>query len=208
MFRRQIEVIGKENQKILAQKTIAIIGAGGLGNIIASSISCIGLKSVYIVDFDEIEEHNLHRQFNFGLDDIGKKKALVLAKKVSRCKNTKIKAFADEFKNFNEKVDLIFDATDNFEVRLQIDKFAKKSKIPWIYASVEELRGQAGVFIKSGFDMFATKSHSVKGQLPMMVNLIGSLASILGVKTLINKQEEVFYYVDFNDDLEIKKFKF
>ena len=208
MFRRQIEVIGEENQKILAQKTVAIIGAGGLGNIIASSISCIGLKSVYIVDFDEIEEHNLHRQFNFNLQDIGKKKALVLAKRVSRCKNTKIEAFADEFKNFSEKVDLIFDATDNFEVRLQIDKFAKKNKIPWIYASVEELRGHAGVFINTGFDMFATKTHTIKGQLPMMVNLIGSLASMLGVKTLINKQEEIFYYVDFNDDLEIKKFKF
>jgi adenylyltransferase/sulfurtransferase len=56
--------------------------------------------------------------------------------------------------------------------------------------------------------MFATKTHNVKGQLPMMVNLIGSLASMLGIKTLINKQEEIFYYVDFNDDLEIKKFKF
>ena len=55
MFRRQIEVIGKENQKILAQKTIAIIGAGGLGNIIASSISCIGLKSVYIVDLMKLK---------------------------------------------------------------------------------------------------------------------------------------------------------
>jgi adenylyltransferase/sulfurtransferase len=208
MFRRQIEVIGEENQKILTQKEVAIIGAGGLGNIIASSISCIGLKSVYIVDFDEIEEHNLHRQFNFNLQDIGKKKALVLAKRVSRCKNTKIKAFADEFKNFNEKVDLIFDATDNFEVRLQIDKFAKKSKIPWIYASVEEWHGQVGVFKTTSFEIFATKNHTVKGQLPMMVNLIGSLASMLGVKTLINKQEEVFYYVDFNDDLEVKKFKF
>ena len=75
MFRRQIEVIGKENQDILSQKTVAIIGAGGLGNIIASSISCIGLKTIYIVDFDEIEEHNLHRQFNFSIEDIGKKKA-------------------------------------------------------------------------------------------------------------------------------------
>ena len=208
MYTRQIEVIGKKNQNILLQKTVAIIGAGGLGNIIASSISCIGLKTIYIVDFDEIEEHNLHRQFNFSIEDIGKKKALVLAEKINRCKNTKIKAIVDEFKNFNEKVDLIFDASDNFEVRLQIDKFAKKNKIPWIYASVEELRGHAGVSIKNGFDMFATKTHTIKGQLPMMVNLIGSLASMLGVKTLINKQEEIFYYIDFKDDLEIKKFKF
>jgi adenylyltransferase/sulfurtransferase len=208
MYTRQIEVIGKKNQNILSQKTVAIIGAGGLGNIIASSISCIGLKTIYIVDFDKIEKHNLHRQFNFSLEDIGKKKALVLIKKINRCKNTKTIPIVDEFKNFNEKVDLIFDATDNFEVRLQIDKFAKKNQIPWIYASVEELRGQVGVFIKNGFDMFATKTHIIKGQLPMMVNLIGSLASMLGVKTLINKQEEIFYYIDFNNDLEIKKFKF
>jgi adenylyltransferase/sulfurtransferase len=208
MYRRQIEVIGKENQEILSAKRAVIVGAGGLGNIIASSISCIGLKKIYIVDFDKIEDHNLHRQFNFSKGDIGKYKAEVLCSKINRCNNTEIMPIIGKFSEFSENVDLIFDATDNFEVRKEIDNFAKRFNIPWIYASVEEMNGQVGVFKTTSFEIFATKNHEVKGQLPMMVNLIGSLASMLGVKTLINKQEEVFYYVDFNDDLEIKKFKF
>ncbi|WP_236618688.1 ThiF family adenylyltransferase [Lebetimonas sp. JH292] len=43
MFRRQIELLGKK-QKLLENKKILIIGAGGLGNALATIISCIGLK--------------------------------------------------------------------------------------------------------------------------------------------------------------------
>jgi len=65
-----------------------------------------------------------------------------------------------------------------------------------------------GVFKTTSFEIFATNSLQVKGQLPPMVNLIGSISSMLGLKTLIGKQEEIFYYIDFNEELEIKKFKF
>jgi len=214
MYRRQIEVIGKENQDKLSKKEVLIIGAGGLGNIIASTISCIGLKKIYIVDFDKIEIHNIHRQFQFSKSDIGKYKAEVLAKKLSRCQEIEyyVNRFDKNFilkikKNTNiKKIDLILDASDNFETRKLIDKFAKDLNIPWIYASVDEFRGQVGVFKKTSFDIFATKSISSKGQLPPMVNLIGSISSMLGTKTLIEKQEEVLYYVDFEEDLKVKKF--
>ncbi|NPA88061.1 MAG: ThiF family adenylyltransferase, partial [Epsilonproteobacteria bacterium] len=92
--------------------------------------------------------------------------------------------------------------------RKKIDSFAKAKNIPWIYASVEETRGQVGVFRKTSFEIFATKAHEVKGQLPPMVNLIGSIASMSGLKCLIGECKEVLYYVDFSEDLEIKKFSF
>jgi len=217
MYRRQIELIGKENQDKLSKKEVLIIGAGGLGNIIASTISCVGLKKIYIIDFDKIEIHNIHRQFQFSKSDIGEYKAKILANKLSRCQE--IEYYVNKFdKNFISKIenkeidikriDLIFDASDNFEVRKLIDNFAKNLNIPWIYASVDEFRGQVGVFKKTSFDIFATKTISSKGQLPPMVNLIGSISSMLGIKTLIEKQEEVLYYVDFERDLEIKKFSF
>jgi len=212
MFRRQIELIGKENQEKLSKKSVLIVGAGGLGNIIASTISCVGLKKIYIVDFDKIEIHNIHRQFQFSKNDVGKYKAEVLAKRLSRCQELDyyINKFDDEFVKIikNKKIDLIFDATDNFDVRMKIDKFAKTLNIPWIYASVDEFRGQVGVFKKTSFEIFATKTLFSKGQIPPMVNLIGSISSMLGLKTLTKEQEEIFYYVDFEKDLEIKKFRF
>jgi adenylyltransferase/sulfurtransferase len=209
MYRRQIEVIGKENQKILNEKSVIIAGCGGLGNIIAATVSCIGLKKIYLFDDDSIEVHNLHRQFLFDIKDIGKNKAEVLAKKTDRCENTQIIAFNEKFSSgIDLQADMIFDATDNFEARFQIDRFAKKHHIPWIYASVEEWHGQVGVFKTTSFEIFALKEHNVKGQLSPMVNIIGSMASMLGVKTLMNQQEEIFYYVNFEDGLEIKKFGF
>jgi adenylyltransferase/sulfurtransferase len=210
MFRRQIEVIGKENQKILSSKKVLIVGAGGLGNSIATNISCIGLEKIYIIDFDKIEIHNIHRQFQFNKEDIGESKVIMLTEKLKKrgC-NTKIEGIQGFFEeNINVDVDIVFDATDNFEVRKKIDFFAKKRNIPWIYSSVEEWHGQVGVFKNTSFEIFATKKHEVKGQIPAMVNLIGSISSILGLKTLIGKQKEIFYYINFKEDLEIKKFKF
>ncbi|MEO1923286.1 MAG: ThiF family adenylyltransferase [Nautiliaceae bacterium] len=209
MYRRQIELIGERKQQILKEKTVLIVGCGGLGNIIATTLSCVGLKKIYLIDFDEIEKHNLHRQFQFFLEDIGESKAVKLMEKIKRCPDTNIEAIEGSFEeNLDIKVDLIFDATDNFEARLKIDKFSKKHSIPWIYASVEEWHGQVGVFKTTSFEIFATKEHKAKGQLPPMVNLIGSISSMLGLKVLINKQSEILYYINFKDDLEIKKFNF
>jgi len=213
MFRRQIEVIGFENQKKLETKSIMIVGCGGLGNIIATSLSCVGFKEIYLVDFDEIEIHNIHRQFQFKKEDIGKKKCEVLGERINRC-NSKIIMLSRMFNNHflekykNLRVNLIIDATDNFEVRFLIDKFAKNKNIPWIYSSVEEWVGQVGIFKKTSFDVFATKNHNIKGQIPTMVNLVGSLASSLALKELITPQKEVLYFIDFENDFNVKKFYF
>ena len=207
MYRRQIQLIGKENQDILSKKSVLIVGCGGLGNSLGMILSCIGLKKIVLIDFDEIEIHNLHRQFMFSKDDIGKNKAKILAKKIKRC-DSKIEFIAKKFdENLDIDVDLVFDASDNFDTRKRIDKFAKKHKIPWIYASVDEFVGQVGVFKKSSFDLFAHKEQNTRGQMPSMVTLVASIEAMLGIKTLIKKQEEILYFIDFTNDLEIKKFK-
>ena len=207
MYRRQVELIGEKNQELLSTKSVLIVGCGGLGNIIATTISCIGLKKIYLVDFDNIETHNIHRQFQFSLKDIGKNKAKKLCEKIKRC-DTEVNAFESYFnEDMDIKVDLVFDATDNFDVRKKIDKFAKKQNIPWIYASVEEWHGQIGVFKTASFEIFATKNHDVKGQLSPMVNLIGSISSMLGIKCLTGDCKEILYYVNFKEDLDVKKFR-
>ncbi len=208
MFRRQIQLIGKENQELLREKSVLIVGCGGLGNSLGMILSCIGLKKIVLIDFDEIEIHNIHRQFQFQQNYIGQKKAEVLAKKIKRCE-TEIEFINDKFnEKLDIKVDLVFDASDNFKTRKEIDKFAKKHKIPWIYASVDEFVGQVGVFETSCFDMFALKEQETKGQIPPMVSLIASIEAMLGIKKLIGKQKEILYFVDFNEELEIKKFNF
>jgi molybdopterin/thiamine biosynthesis adenylyltransferase len=207
MFRRQLQLLGSK-QKLLENKKVLIIGAGGLGNSLATFISCIGLKKIIIIDFDKIEIHNIHRQIQFNKKDIGKSKVNVLGEKIKRC-DTEVEIIEGKFNSSMDfDVDLIFDATDNFETRKEIDKFAKKNKLPWIYASVDEYYGQVGFFKNTDFSIFATKNLSSKGQIAPMVSLIASIEAMLGIKYLIGElNEEVLYYIDFKDDLKIKKFK-
>jgi adenylyltransferase/sulfurtransferase len=207
MFRRQIELIG-ENQKELEKKSVLIVGAGGLGNIVATELSCIGLKNMYIMDFDEIEIHNIHRQFQFTKNDIGQKKAKILAQKIARCE-TKIEYFVDKFKIFDKKIDLIIDCTDNFEVRKKIDEFAKIKNIPWLYSSVEGWVGQVCLFKEKNLNIFnINSSHKVAGVMPAMVGIVGSIEAMIATKYLAGLEVEFdkLIYIDFSKSLRVSEF--
>jgi len=207
MFRRQIEILG-EHQKELSKKSVLVIGAGGLGNVVMSEIGCIGLKEIYLVDFDMIELHNIHRQFQFKESDIGKYKAKVLADRTHRC-GTKIIPIVEEFNDFDKKVDLVIDCTDNFEVRQKIDEFAKKNNIPWLYSSVESWVGQVCLFKEKNLDIFNLGEHKVSGVMPAMVGIVGSIEAMIATKYLAGLEIEMdkLYYIDFSKELKISGFK-
>jgi len=207
MFRRQIEILG-EHQKELSKKSVLVVGAGGLGNVVMSEIGCIGLKEIYLIDFDMIELHNIHRQFQFKDTDIGKYKAKVLADRTHRC-GTKIIPIVEEFNDFDKKVDLVIDCTDNFEVRQKIDNFAKKNNIPWVYSSVESWVGQVCLFKEKNLDIFNLSEHKVSGVMPSMVGIVGSIEAMIATKYLAGLEVEMdkLYYIDFTKELKISGFK-
>jgi molybdopterin/thiamine biosynthesis adenylyltransferase len=208
MFRKQIELIGTNQQK-LYNKKIVVVGAGGLGNFVISELSCVGLKEIFLFDFDEIEISNIHRQFNFLQKEEGLKKAEILAKKMERC-NTKITPITKKFKTFNKKVDLIIDCSDNFKVRKKISKFAKQNKIPWLYGSVEGFIGQVCLFKNGNLNIFnIPNNYKVKGVLPPMVGIVASIEAMVAIKYLSEMEVEFdkLYYIDFHKGLEVMGFK-
>ena len=207
MFRRQIEILGK-HQEVLSKKSVLVVGAGGLGNVVMSEIGCIGLKEIYLIDFDMIELHNIHRQFQFKEKDIGSYKAKVLANRTHRC-GTKIIPIVEKFENFDKKVDLVIDCTDNFEVRKQIDKYAKNNNIPWLYSSVESWVGQVCLFKDKNLDIFNLSEHKVNGVMPAMVGIVGSIEAMIATKYLAGLEVEMdkLYYIDFTKELKISGFK-
>ncbi|MEJ2489400.1 MAG: ThiF family adenylyltransferase, partial [Sulfurovaceae bacterium] len=68
-FKRQIELWGAQKQEALQDKSIAIIGAGGLGSSLALALSGSGIGDIDVVDFDRVSLHNIHRQIAFRLED-------------------------------------------------------------------------------------------------------------------------------------------
>jgi len=213
-FNRQIQLWGIKVQHSLEKKKVAIIGSGGLGCSLAMALGTSGIGEIHIVDFDVISSHNIHRQISFTLNDEGKNKAKV-ASKLIELKNPFVKVVPfdmtfDAFKEMGNTYDLILDATDNLPVRGEIDKHAKSTNTPWIYASVEEFNGQVCFFNEANFQVFNISDHKPGGIAAPIVMHIGSLQANLALRYLagLSVTKDKLYYLYFNDEGELITQKF
>ncbi len=214
-FKRQIELWGEEKQNYLQNKSIAIIGAGGLGSSLAYALGSSGIGRVDIVDFDRVSLHNIHRQIAFTLDNENEYKASVVSRVIkSKSPFVQSDAFVMGFDEFSQnsdiKYDLILDATDNLPSRELINKYAKDNNTPWIYASVEEFNGQICFFDKSSFGVFNISNHTPKGISAPMVMQIASTQANMAIRYLIGLEidRDKLYYIFYNKSGELITQKF
>jgi len=213
-FNRQIQLWGEETQASLENKKIAIIGSGGLGCSLAMALGTSGIGQIDMVDFDTVGLHNIHRQVAFTLNDENRLKAEVVVE-LMRSKNPFIEANAhtmdfEDFTKLENSYDLILDATDNLQTRYDIDKYARKQKTPWIYASVEEFNGQVCFFDEASFQVFNLSDHKPGGITAPIVMHIASLQANLALRYLAGLPivKDKLYYLYFNNEGELLTQKF
>ena len=135
--------IGPIGQEKLGNKHVLIIGAGALGSGNAEILVRAGVGKLTIVDRDYVEMSNLQRQQLYTEEDVYEKlpKAAAAKKRLGAINSdVTIEALiADATPELLLElvvgVDLILDATDNFETRMAINDVAMKQHIPWIYGA-------------------------------------------------------------------------
>lgn len=74
---------GKEKQALFAKAHVGIAGLGGLGSHVAVMLARLGIGTLTLVDFDAVDETNIHRQ-HYELADIGKPKTTALYAQLMR----------------------------------------------------------------------------------------------------------------------------
>jgi len=136
----------------LDKKKVLIVGAGALGNFVALGAALEGVGEIDIMDFDEVESHNLNRQILF-YDAVGKKKSEALAEKIREInpdiKVNSLDAKLDEDTTYfdESKPDLILDCVDSFATRAIINHYAVKHEIPLVSGGTNSESGQTVVYV-------------------------------------------------------------
>lgn len=122
--------------------TVLIVGMGAVGSWVACNLAQSGVGKLIIMDGDEVDASNLHRQFSYCEADIGKKKVDALEKRLKEynpdMRVQKSYDFLDDtsLKQFDdEKIDLIINCADKPNVdttSLWIGEYAMNRGIPHI----------------------------------------------------------------------------
>jgi len=82
IYKRTVTVWGKENHSVLARLIIGIVGLGSVGSIVAELLARMGVGRFILIDYDEVQEHNLDRLLGTTRIDIGELKVHVAERQV------------------------------------------------------------------------------------------------------------------------------
>lgn len=149
----RLRLIGWWDQEKIFSARILVVGAGALGNEVLKNLALLGLGSIYIVDFDDIQDSNLSRSVLFRAHHQGQSKSHVAAEMAHELNPdcNFIPIHGDVLTQIGlglvRDVDLVICCVDNREARLWINRMCWKANTPWIDGGIQEINGVAKVFV-------------------------------------------------------------
>ncbi len=135
--------IGSAGQAKISSKHVLILGVGALGSSLAEMLVRAGVGKLTLIDRDYVEFSNLQRQQLYTENDAEQKLPKVVAAKARleavnsavTIESHLMDANPESLEVLVPSVDLILDATDNFETRMVLNDLSQKHQIPWIYGA-------------------------------------------------------------------------
>ena len=223
-FSRQIVLkdIGASGQKKIIQSKVLIIGMGGLGCPVAEFLARAGVGTLGIIDYDNVDLSNIHRQSLYNVSDIKKSKVLVAKKKLKKinfktniiCHNLRIDK--NNLKKIIKEYNYIVDGSDNFETKFLINDTCKKFKKFLVTGAISKFNGHIFTFdfkdiktpcIRSFFQEKKISDDILnceyEGVLGTVAGIIGTIQANEILKKILNIGENLNGYILILDLLNL-----
>ena len=143
---------GVDGQARLADASVVIVGAGGLGCYLAPLLVGAGVGQLMIIDHDVVSLTNLHRQTLYRESHVGQPKAQIAQQELERLNsNINVRSAVERCHPGNvhgliKGADVVLDAADNFALSYILSDECYAQNILLISASVNRTYGYVGAF--------------------------------------------------------------
>jgi adenylyltransferase/sulfurtransferase len=213
--------VGVEGQERLKSARVLCIGAGGLGSPVAMYLAAAGVGTIGLVDFDEVDVSNLHRQIIHGTEYVGRPK-LESARDRLRSLNphTVLELHQTAITPANaagliSSYEVILDGTDNFPTRYLVNDACVIVGRPNAYGSIFRFEGQASVFAAPGGPCYRClhpeppppgliPSCAEGGVLGVLPGIIGTIQATEAIKLILGIGEPLIGRLLVYDALKMR----
>ena len=201
-YLRNQNAISPQEQALLAQKRVVIIGCGGLGGYLLEQLGRLGVGFIRVVDPDLFEENNLNRQLLSSTLNLGKPKVLAAKHRMLAVNpQVEVDAIQERMTAANATdllvgCDLVLDALDNIPDRFILQQAAKTAQISLVHGAVAGWQGQVCLILPGqdllnliyGDSQEYSGEERETGTLAFTVGLTASLMAAISLQTLLNKE--------------------
>jgi adenylyltransferase/sulfurtransferase len=202
-YARQVRVseFGAEGQQKVAKSKVLVVGAGALGCPALMYLSAAGVGTLGVLDGDDVDITNLHRQVLYTDADIGLPKTLAATNRL-RAMNTSITIVPHQV-HLNKgnaieiisKYDIVVECSDNFSTKFLVNDACVILKKPFIIGGAIQFSGQLSVYNYQGGptyrclipiepDPLEVPSCSEAGVIGMVPGIIGTLQALEALKII------------------------
>ncbi|MDP9177465.1 MAG: molybdopterin-synthase adenylyltransferase MoeB [Gemmatimonadota bacterium] len=196
-----LPAFGIEGQRGLKAASVLIVGAGGLGSPAALYLAAAGVGRLGIVEFDRVEQSNLHRQLLYASSDTGRSKIEAARERILGVNpEITVEGYETRLTSVNalsilKGFDIVLDGSDNFPTRYLVNDAAVIAGIPCVYGSVHRFEGQLSVFAARGGPCYrclfrepppagAVPNCAEAGVLGVLPGIIGTLQATEAIKLI------------------------
>ncbi|MEM2841166.1 MAG: HesA/MoeB/ThiF family protein [Candidatus Bathyarchaeia archaeon] len=208
-YSRQIALdeIGYAGQVQLKNSKACILGCGGLGVPTMLKLTAMGVGHLRIVDRDIVSMSDLHRQYLYDVESIGKPKVEVASEKLKKLNpNITIDPLAEPIikRNIEEIINgmnVVLDGLDSMETRYLVNRACLSLRIPYIFAGVIRTIANASTIIPGktpcleclfpGFEDSSLPKCSLVGVHPAAIGVISSVQVSEAVRILTGREPKL-----------------
>lgn len=139
---RQILALGAVGQRDLRRSTVAVVGLGGIGSMVAQELAHLGVGGIVLIDDDVAELTNLSRLVGALVEDVGKLKVQIAASLIESINpDADVSVIAHNVRDSRsisalQTADVIFGCVDTDAGRMILNEFALAYLIPYIDCGV------------------------------------------------------------------------